>query len=107
MTILKNILKKIDLKIFSKISFILLSIWILSPLLVMFLNIFNPRGYAYIILYTILKIIGLIGILIGIIYMLKNIFTSDIYKKKLDYKKYLPIFILLILLLWCYCTCFT
>lgn len=102
----KKILDKIEYKYFSIISFVLLSIWILSPLLVMFSNLFNPKNYSLILLYKVLQIIGYFGLFLGFIYMLKNIFKDDNYKNKLDYKKYLPILILILLLLWCYITCF-
>lgn len=85
---------------YDKCSLILLSIWVLYPILMMFLNMFNGKNFARDIMYIVLEIIGVLGIILGSLYVFKN-------NKKISLKKYLPLVIFIVLLLWCVISCFT
>ena len=99
---LKNYLKKLSIDFFDKCSLILLSIWVLYPLVMMILNTFNEKEFSRDVMYYVLYGIGCLGILIGTIYTIKKI-----YNEKFSIKKYLPIIIFILLLIWCLISCFT
>lgn len=93
---------KLDNRFFDICSLILLSIWVLYPVVMMVLNVFSSKFFARDIMYYVLYGIGCLGILLGLIYTVKKS-----YNEKIKIKKYLPIIVLIILLLWCLISCFT
>ena len=97
---LREILDLINNSFFDKISYYLLSIWILYPLFMMLITYTSNNDIARNIMFYILEFIGSSGILLGIIYSLKKFYK----KEKFNIKKYLPIIIGIILLLWCLIT---
>lgn len=94
-------LNKINTNLFSKISFILLLIWILTPIFTMILTPLVGNWNARNIIYINLIIIGFLGIFMSVVFFLKK---RD-FKKILD--DYLPIILFFVLLLWCVLTSFT
>lgn len=98
---LKIFLNKLSSNFFDKYSLVLLSIWIIYPIMMMILNIFNGKEFSRNVMYYVLYGIGCLGILLGIIYALKKF-----YNEKFRIRKYLPIIIIMLLLLWCLITCF-
>lgn len=99
---LREILDKIDNSFFEKVSYKLLSMWILYPLLMMFITYKFNNDLARNIMFYLLIFIGVLGILLGIIYSLKKFYK----KQKISIKKYLPIILGFILLFWCLFTSF-
>lgn len=99
---LREILDKIDNSFFEKVSYKLLSMWILYPLLMMFITYKFNNDLARNIMFYLLIFIGVLGILLGIIYSLKKFYK----KEKISIKKYLPIILGFILLFWCLFTSF-
>jgi len=99
---LREILDLINNSFFEKVSYFLLSIWILYPLLMMLITSTFNNEIARNIMFYILTFIGSSGILLGIIYYLKQYYK----KEKFSIKKYLPIILGIILLLWCLITSF-
>ncbi|MBE6160209.1 MAG: O-antigen ligase family protein [Lactobacillales bacterium] len=99
---LKEILDKINDTFFEKSSYYLLNLWILYPLLMMFITYRISNVLARNIMYYILIIVGMSGILIGTIYTLKKFYK----KEKFNIKKYLPIIFGIVLLIWCIFTSF-
>ncbi len=99
---IREILDKIDIKNFYKLSFILLLIWILTPILVMCLNPLVGKKISYFIIFNILIVLGNLGLFIGLIYYLKNY-----YKKNNKFlSNNIPLLIALLLFIWCLITCF-
>lgn len=99
---LREILDKINVSFFEKASYYLLNLWILYPLLMMFITYISNSDLSRNIMFYILLFIGIIGILLGLIYTLKKFYK----KEKFSIKKYIPIIIGIILLLWCTFTSF-
>ena len=99
---LREILDKIDNSFFEKVSYKLLSMWILYPLLMMIITYKFNNDLARNIMFYLLIFIGISGILLGVIYSLKKFYK----KEKINIKKYLTIILGIILLIWCLFTSF-
>ena len=99
---LREILDKINNSFFEKVSHKLLSMWILYPLLMMFITYKFNNDIARNIMFYLLIFIGISGILLGILYSLKKFYKRE----KISIKKYLPIILGFILLFWCLFTSF-
>ena len=99
-----NLFDKFNTSIFSLISFGLILIWILSPLIMVIFMPFIGREACLFSMYLILLTIGFLGIFLSLFYFSKKI--ND-YGWKNILKKYLPVFLFIILLFWCVVTTFT
>lgn len=99
---LREILDKISNTFFEKASYYLINLWILYPLLMMLITYTSNNDLARNIMYYVLIIVGMSGILIGTLYTLKRFYK----KEKFSIKKYLPIILGIILLIWCTFTSF-
>lgn len=99
---LREVLDKINNNFFEKVSYYLLNLWILYPLLMMFITYKLNNDLARNIMYYFLIVVGMSGILLGILCTLKKFYK----KEKFSIKKYLPIILGIILLIWCTFTSF-
>lgn len=97
---LREILDKINNSFFEKTSYKLLTIWILYPLLMMFITYTANNEIARDLMYIVLLIIGVLGIILGIIYSFKKFYKNE----KFYIRKYLPLIIGIFLLFWCVLT---
>ena len=94
-------MKKINLKIFEKIAFLLLLIWILTPIQMLIFSPILDHWGARDIMYVILMIVGFLGLIMFCSNFIRN------HKKDINYKNYLTIIFFVILIIWCLITCCT
>lgn len=95
----KEIVLNIDNKYIDKIAYFSTLLYVLIPIFILFTNIFIKES-ASMYLYIGLFICGGLGLLNGIIYLLKKI-----YLKKITKKKVIPIIIIILFLIWSFISC--
>ena len=100
--IIRNKKIPLDNDLFDKISFLLLSIWIVYPIIMMAITTIFNNEIARNILYYVLFFTGFMGLIISTYYVIIKIIN-----KEFKIKKYYLLIILIILLLWSLITCFT
>lgn len=85
------------------ISFFLLTLWMIIPILQSFRPLIKYRRMI-ILQVNLLSIIGIIGAILGVIYIFFKIEKSD--NKKQILKEMIPIFILVLYMIWTLISCF-